>query len=150
MSPSFPTPPQGPAPPQGPGSEPTFPTIPCTPQLAFAEITPSINTIANGTEGSFILTPSVSTMYRVRSFGVCGGGGPGAPAQIFRDTIDTFYEIIIDSPANCGESGDENLSSAAIFQDYAWLLDIVNPTNCASQSITVYQSGAFELSLIHI
>ena len=138
---SFPTPPQGPA---GPPGSP-IPPRPCTPQLVSIEISPTTNAVAVGNSG-FMVQPTTTTTYRVRSIGRCGGPiAPGVIEPEFNDTIDLFYEVIIDCPEDGGTSNMENV---AIFEDFSWLSDVVDPANCAGKSITVYQSGAFEFVYI--
>jgi len=125
----FPTPPLGPS---GPDGSP--PPIPCTPQLVNIEISPTTDALAIGTTG-FMVSPTVTTIYRVRSIGYCGPIAPDDFTRTQHDTIDLYYEVVVD----CSGNG----STAAIFDDYPWLLGFVNPKNCTSETITVYRLGTF-------
>jgi len=128
----FPTPPPGP---QGPDGSPP-PHTPCTPQLEAIEICPFPDALAVGITG-FRVAPTVNTVYRLRSIGYCGPIAPDDFTQTQYDTIDIFYEVLIDCP-NGGNKGHP-----VLFEDYPWLSTIVNPNNCTSESIRAYQAGFF-------
>lgn len=44
--------------------------------------------------------------------------------------------------------GCETTSNPAIFQDYPWLTDLVDPNSCSTEKIDVYQSGIFNYLLV--
>lgn len=134
----FPTPPQVPQ-----GADGSSPSTICTPQFESAEISPSINVVEQS-RGSFLVSPTVTTIYQITSIGRCGGA---TDVMIPEQTgvLDYFFEVVVEE---CTDNGGGNMVNAAIFDDYAWLSDIVDPTNCAAESITVYQSGVFEFLYI--
>ncbi len=49
------------------------------------------------------------------------------------------------SVANCDTTV---IAIPEIFNDFPWLLDLVDPTNCSTEKITVYQSGAFNFIFV--
>lgn len=56
-----------------------------------------------------------------------------------------FFKIKEQAVADCNTSPpptEEN--SPAIFTDYPWLSMLVNPSNCTSEHITVYQTGPYQ------
>ena len=46
------------------------------------------------------------------------------------------------------KDGEESGTTTAIFSDYSWLTDLVNPTNCSYEKVAVYQSGIYTYLLV--
>lgn len=134
----FPTLPPGP---QGPNGSPP-PVTPCTPQLDATEICPLQDAFAEAMNG-FRVSPTVNTVYRVRSIGYCGPIAPDDFTHTQHDTVDIFYEILIDCP-NGGSMGHNNL-----FEVYPWLTTIVDPVNCNNDQIAIYNQVIHNYLLVN-
>ena len=46
------------------------------------------------------------------------------------------------------DSGGCDESNNAIFEDYPWLTDLVNPNNCSNEKVEIYQSGIYSYLLV--
>ena len=56
-----------------------------------------------------------------------------------------FFKIREQAIADCDTSPPPtDNTSPAIFSDYPWLSGIINASNCTTETITVYQTGAFQ------
>ena len=62
-----------------------------------------------------------------------------------QDTLTVASGNLTDANFNTGGCGDSN---NAIFEDYPWLTDLVNPTNCSEEKVEVYQTGIYTYLLV--
>ena len=82
--------------------------------------------------------------FEVKSSGVVtisnftGGPVSGLGGFLSFDCPTRIYNYNITCPENIGTSDD------VIFSEFTWLSDIVNPSACNGEAITVYQIGAFK------
>jgi len=106
-------------------------------------IEPTTGAVPRERDG-FTITPTQSGTYSVTSVGVCNTnadvGMPGQGtigAQNPLSLVDVFttniYEVIVE---DCG-------NTPALFTDYPWLTDLINPNTCTRGRIELYQSGIY-------
>jgi len=90
-------------------------------------------------------TTPASELYAERcdSFGrFCEGA---ACNSLVREGV--LLEVIY-STEGCPDNNENNNSNEEVFEEYSWLINLVNPSNCTTEKIAVYQTGIYKYLLI--
>ena len=114
----------GPAPPGG--------GFPCRPQLRDIEISPASNAVKEETRG-YTVTPAISTLYKVTSLTTCGPVGPGSTPSPSPDAVRN-YQVLVTKDCQSYTLPTYDW----VLQDYPWLSNKVNPTECGNLPLTTF------------
>lgn len=110
--------------------------------------------LAGGGVAELVELSGTAIKVRIQDAGTFSVNGVGGSVQSIYNSATVqspcptiSYQFEVKLKTDCGETGEIG-ENVALFTDYPWLTEFVNPNNCSTESVELYQTGIFFYLLV--